>query len=289
MKKILLIVALAFAVSACGPTLQELQQTIPQEPTHKLISINSFPAGAKVYMEGKYLGVTPLEVNIPLKYNFVTNMVFQYHKPEYIEDVNQKSEEQSSITFKFVKEGYEISEVVYRPTISFSPIIGGTRSALYSQCKNYNRQFVGCTYSAPEGLFAEMQPLPYMASVDTTIPAGESGVEVSRDTPGASGLEKTVIRWFFDSEPRGARVFWRVISSIPAQVKNTNESYLGTTPFEETRSFNILGLTYENSRDVQIEIKITKPGYMDQTKRFNVRQAIDQMEISSFYDLVPKE
>lgn len=55
---------------------------------------------------------------------------------------------------------------------------------------------------------------------------------------------------------------------------------------KDTRSFNILGLTYENSRDVQIEIKLTRPGYMDQVKRFNVRQAIDQQEISSFFDLV---
>ena len=134
-----------------------------------------------------------------------------------------------------------------------------------------------------------MEPTQNMGNVDTTIPVGQSKVAVTRDAPGESALEKTIIRWYFDSEPRGARVFWRVVSSIPAEVKNTNESYLGTTPFEETRSFNILGLTYENSRDVQIEVKITKPGYIEQTKRFNVRQAIDQMEISSFYDLVSKD
>lgn len=87
----------------------------------------------------------------------------------------------------------------------------------------------------------------------------------------------------------GAQVYWRVISSIPAEVKNTNENYMGTTPYEETRSFNILGLTYENSRDVQVEVKIKKRGYYDGVKRFNVRQAIDQQEISSFYELVPKE
>ena len=125
---------------------------------------------------------------------------------------------------------------------------------------------------------------PYLA--DTTIPDGESGKVVSRDNPGETALEQTVIRWYFDSDPRGARIFWRVISSIPAEVKNTNELYLMTTPYEETRSFNILGLTYENSRDVQIEIKVTKKGYMDQVKRFNVRQAIDQQEISSFFELV---
>ena len=64
---------------------------------------------------------------------------------------------------------------------------------------------------------------------------------------------------------------------------------MGSTPFEETRSFNIQGLTYENSRDVQIEIKVKRKGYIDQNKRFNVRQAIDQQEISSFFDLIKQD
>ena len=128
----------------------------------------------------------------------------------------------------------------------------------------------------------------YVAAPDPTIPKNEEKKAVSRDTPGQTALEQTIIRWYLDSDPRGARVFWRVISSVPAEVKNTNETYLMTTPYEETRSFNILGLTYENSRDVTIEIKITKRGYEDQVKRFNVRQAIDQQEISSFFELVPK-
>jgi len=137
-----------------------------------------------------------------------------------------------------------------------------------------------------------VSPPNYVSSVylkDTTIPQGEASKRVTRDNPGGTALEKTIIRWYFDSEPRGARVFWRVVSSVPAQVKNTNETYLGTTPYEDTRSFNILGLTYNNSRDVQIEIKLVRSGYMDQIKRFNVRQAIDQMEIGSFFDLVKKD
>ncbi|WP_206384425.1 hypothetical protein [Alistipes sp. An54] len=124
---------------------------------------------------------------------------------------------------------------------------------------------------------------------DTSIPKGEARKHVSRDTPGQTALEKTIIRWAIDSDPQGARVFYRVLSSIPAVVKNTNETYLMTTPYEETRSFNILGLTYENSRDVQIEIKVVKSGYEPQVKRFNVRQVLDQQEISSFFMLVPKE
>lgn len=124
---------------------------------------------------------------------------------------------------------------------------------------------------------------------DTTIPRGEARNTVTRDRPGQTALEKTVIRWYFDSDPQGANIFWRVISSVPEQVKNTNETYLMTTPYEETRSFNILGLTYENSRDVQIEIKLVKNGYLPQVKRFNVRQAIDQQEISSFFMLVKRD
>lgn len=112
---------------------------------------------------------------------------------------------------------------------------------------------------------------------------------VVRENPGNTSLERTVIRWYFESEPKGARIFWRVVSSVPDEVKNTNELYLGTTPYEETRSFNIIGLTEENARDVQVEIKVRRKGYMDQTKRFNVRQAIDQQEISSFFDLVKDE
>ena len=123
---------------------------------------------------------------------------------------------------------------------------------------------------------------------DPTIVEGEANNRVSRDNPGATALERTIIRWFIDSEPRGARVFWRIVSSVPSEVKNTNETYLGSTPYEETRPFNILGLTYVNSRDVTIEITVRRAGYMDQVKRFNVRQAIDQQEISSFYDLVEK-
>ncbi|MCI9244541.1 MAG: hypothetical protein HFJ82_03425 [Alistipes sp.] len=125
--------------------------------------------------------------------------------------------------------------------------------------------------------------------VELPVRTSEPEGRVSRDNPGETDLERTIVRWYFDSDPRGARIYWRVISSVPAEVKNTNENYLMTTPFEETRSFNILGLTYENSRNVQIEIKVSKRGYEDQIKRFNVRQALDQQEISGFFELVPKQ
>lgn len=122
--------------------------------------------------------------------------------------------------------------------------------------------------------------------VPMALPPAENTERVTRENPGSTSLESTVIRWYFDSEPKGARIFWRVISSIPNEVSNTNELWLGNTPYEGTRSFNITGLTKENARDVQIEIKVKRNGYLDQTKRFNVRQAVDQQEISCFFDMV---
>lgn len=178
-----------------------------------------------------------------------------------------KKEVANGVTLKFTKKGYPDGIVTVKPNLNK---IGFFKIA---------EPISVCHEFAPGSAYMN----------DTSIQAGEAHTVVSRDNAGNSALERTIIRWFFDSAPQGAQVYWRVISSIPAEVKNTNENYMGTTPYEETRSFNILGLTYENSRDVQVEVKIKKRGYYDAVKRFNVRQAIDQQEISSFYDLVPKE
>ena len=143
-------------------------------------------------------------------------------------------------------------------------------------------------YTLPFKPIEEEVPTTYLPNVYTPDPI-EPTEEVNRENPGASDLERKIIRLYFESEPQGARIFWRIVSSVPDEVKNTNELWLGNTPFEETRSFNIQGLTYQNANDVQIEIKVRRSGYLDQTKRFNVRQAIDQQEISSFFDMIKIE
>ena len=81
---------------------------------------------------------------------------------------------------------------------------------------------------------------------------------------------------------------WRVVSSTP-DVANTNSNFVGTTPYESTESFDIRGLTYNNSGNVQIEVTCEKAGYLTQRKRFNLRQAIDQKEISAKFNLVKDE
>lgn len=105
---------------------------------------------------------------------------------------------------------------------------------------------------------------------------------------GTTALEHTIINWEVTSRPAGADLYWRVISSTP-DVKNTNKNYKSTTPYESTESFDIRGLTYQNSGDVQIELTCEKAGYLPQRKVFNVRMVIDQKSINAHFTLVKDE
>lgn len=120
---------------------------------------------------------------------------------------------------------------------------------------------------------------------------GESVQHKKQEKVNGSGntvLEHSVIRWNIESRPSGADVYWRIISSTP-DVQNTNSSYVGNTPYESTESFDIKGMNYNNSGNIQIEISCEKSGYLTQRKRFNLRQAIDQKEISAMFNLVKEE
>ena len=119
-----------------------------------------------------------------------------------------------------------------------------------------------------------------------TSPALEGNKKVAGE--GNTALESTIIRWYIDSSPKGADVSTRVVSSTP-DVKNTNQNYVGSTPYETTEAFDIKGLTFNNSGDVQIEVTCEKTGYITQKKRFNLRQAIEQKEISTKFNLVKEE
>lgn len=238
----------------------EAQNSLTLPLDYVKITLQSDPEGAKVYYKGKLIcASTPATVEIP--YNGIVALVSKKEKALGM----KRSAEASCIELTFVKEGYVTKTEIIKPTIT------------PKSKKKYHFEW-------PKSVLCELQE--HSNNKDRTVPKGENRKSVSRDKAGQTSLERTIVRWFFESAPQGARVFYRVVSSIPDEVKNTNETYLGTTPYEDTRSFNILGLSYENSNDVQIEIKLRRKGYLDQTKRFNVRQAIDQQEISSFFDLV---
>lgn len=227
------------------------------------ISLQSYPEGAKVYHNGKLICTsTPATVEIPYR-----GLIVPGSKKD-LQQRMKRSAEANSIELIFVEDGYA------KTAETITPIITQVSKNKYE-------------FEWPKSILCELHKKRTNANnADVTVPKNEEKKKVSRDNAGQTSLERTIIRWYFESDPPGSRVFWRVISSVPDQVKNTNETYLGTTPYEDTRSFNIQGLSYENSRDVQIEIKLRRKGFIDQTKRFNVRQAIDQQEISSFFELV---
>jgi len=273
---------------------QALEKLYPKE---KAITINSEPAGAKVIANGQVIcESTPCTVMLPLTY---------YNDPEKTagrrtrkviakalisplwaiassSDPGKEAAKSNQTEFTFIKDGYVQGKEIYKPIVS--------RQTLTTQTVNGEVQRSYWDFNYPDGVFHMFgKQTAYVKDPTIRASAGEATNVVSRDNPGGTALERTTIRWYFDSDPRGARISMRVISSVPDIVKNTNETYLTTTPYEETRSFNILGLTYENSRDVTVEVKVSRKGYFDQVKRYNVRQAIDQQEISGFFDLVKND
>ncbi len=215
------------------------------------------PEGAIVYMNGMLVSqTTPAIVKIDTKYC------------------------NKNLIFRFEKEGYEAKTAI----VSFDKAELKKGPVIYGKLEKDAEAVAKAAESQKE---RKREQEIYRQ--DPTIPKGQANARVSRDKAGSTAMEQSIIRWYFDSDPRGARVFYRVISNNPQEVKNTNETYLTNTPYEETKGFGIPGLTYENSRNVTIEIKISKKGYEDQVKRYNVRQALDQQEISGFFELVKKD
>lgn len=215
------------------------------------------PEGATVYMNGMIVAqTTPAVIRLDSKVE-KKNLIFRFEKSGY---------ENKTVIVSFDKKELKRSPVIYGK-LEKDPVAEARALKIAEEKKQTEQKY----------------------HQDPTIPRGQANARVSRDEPGATSMEQSIIRWYFDSDPRGARVFYRVISNNPNEVKNTNETYLTNTPYEETKGFGIPGLTYENSRNVTIEIKISKKGYEDQVKRYNVRQALDQQEISGFFELVPKD
>ncbi len=114
--------------------------------------------------------------------------------------------------------------------------------------------------------------------------------EASKQVAGTGNteLEHLTIHWNINTRPQGADCFWRVKSSTP-DVKNQNEKYLAPSPYESTETYDIKGLSRDTAGDVQIEIRCTKAGYMEQKKVFNALSILDEKEISILMQLVKDE
>ena len=101
-------------------------------------------------------------------------------------------------------------------------------------------------------------------------------------------LDQVTVHFTIDSRPRGADIYWRVISNTP-EVKNQPYKYLQTTDYESTETLNIKGLTRENAGNVQIEIKVEKDNFYPKSTKLSVLSLIDDNDVSKMFKLVPME
>lgn len=224
------------------------------------IKINSEPKGAKVYQEGKYIGTTPCNAKTNMK---AKQLVYDIDADK----VRNPSQPPYSIEFTLTKEGYESTKVYFEGQYEYrkSGWVGGGQKYYLVKPKSYN-------------LFAVLNKSNQEQSTFTNNEQQSLNVSTIDNTP--------KIRWHFDSDPDDAKIFWRVKSSVPKIVKNTELLYLGKTPFDETKPLNIIsGLNSNNSNKVEIEIVIEKKGFIKQSKLFSGNLLFDQQEISWFFDL----
>ena len=201
------------------------------------------------------------------------------NNPSRIVATANGSQAQLNVNKKFAT-GTALGNVIFGGIIGIA-IDMSTGALMKPEKTLYYLDFIKGDYKV-ETPIAEAEEAPAVVKAETSN-AAKSNKKVVGD--GSTSLEQTVIRWYIDSYPKGADVFTRVISSTP-DVKNSNQNYVGTTPYETTEAFDIKGLTLNNAGDVQIEVTCEKPGYISQKKRFNVLQAIDQKEISTKFNLV---
>lgn len=101
-------------------------------------------------------------------------------------------------------------------------------------------------------------------------------------------LDQVTVHFNIDSRPRGADIYWRVVSQTP-EVKNQPYKYLQTTDYESTETLNIKGLTRDNASNVQIEIKVEKDNYYPKSTKLSVLSLIDDNDVSKMFKLVPME
>ena len=211
------------------------------------IKINSEPSGAKVFREGKYIGTTPCSA--PTNMNS-KQLVYDIDANK----VRNPSQPPYSIEFTIIMDGYEPATVFFEGKYEYHQRgFGGQNKYYIVQPKTYN-------------LFAVLKKDPNYSN--------QKSLQESQSE----------IRWHFDSDPDGARLYWKVKSYTP-EVRSTESIYLGSTPFNETKPLNILGLSSENSSNVTIEVEIIKKGYKSQTKSFSAKTLTDQREISWFFEL----
>ncbi|MBU0550014.1 hypothetical protein KKF91_15155 [Myxococcota bacterium] len=125
---------------------------------------------------------------------------------------------------------------------------------------------------------------------ETTVKANSDKLNTT-EVLTADEAEKYISRnvhWKIDSEPRGAIINYRINSSSE-EIASTGSIYLERTPHEAVKRLDIKGLTQQNMKFVSIVLEVSKKGYYPQKKEFSVASVIQQGEISTYFELEPKD
>lgn len=96
------------------------------------------------------------------------------------------------------------------------------------------------------------------------------------------------IHWKIDTDPQGAAIQYRIVSSTP-EVANTANTYLERSPYEGVKAMNIKGVNHKNIEYVSLSIEVSKPGYYTQKKDISLSAIEQSDEVSIYFSLVRVE
>lgn len=134
--------------------------------SYKTITFDSEPRGAKVVFQGKVIcESTSGEASVPLTYNYDVTGFKTLGKRA------KNSAEMNRMFFDFILLGYESASESIVPNVNVWP------------------------FEYPSGVFHQFK----RSESDTKLAKKEE--RVTKEAPGATQMEKSVIRWYFDSEP----------------------------------------------------------------------------------------
>lgn len=226
------------------------------------ITVNSQPTGAKVFVDGQEVGITPCKVSLSGKwvYDIDASKVRNPNNPPYSKKIT------------FVLDGYETATEYWNGKYVYHEAgIGQYRQQYY--------------IVQPDG-YSVMAFLKKDPTHTETRPEQQNPINTSQNT--IKNSDELIMQCNIDSEPEDARIFWRIISQ-DNNIRNTELQYLGKTPYRDKKAFRITGLSKDAADNVKVELVVRENGYYDETKLYSLLELLDIMEINGFFELQIKE
>ncbi len=102
--------------------------------------------------------------------------------------------------------------------------------------------------------------------------------------PTTTNKTKTILTEI-TTEPKGAKINWRIFSTTP-EIKSTIAFMsLGKTPYKEKRNINIPGLKNDHIKDLFLVLEINKHGYQKITEVIKLQDLLKDAKITKNYKL----